>query len=64
MSNDKDVLNTEVNEIINPDGSVTPEIEQEEQQSQSQSQSQSGNESRELQDYSISKIIFHLLRKY
>jgi nucleotide-binding universal stress UspA family protein len=49
MSNDKDVLNSEVNERINPDGSVTPEIEQEEQQSQS------GNESRELQDYSISK---------
>ena len=55
MSTDKDVLNTEVNEVINPDGSVTPEIEQDEQQSQSQSQSQSENESRELQDYSISK---------
>lgn len=55
MSTDKDVLNTEVNEVINPDGSVTPGIEQEEQEEEQQSQSQSGNESRELQDYSISK---------
>ena len=56
MSSDKDVLNTEVNEVINPDGSVTPGIEQEEQEEeQQQSQSQSGNESMELQDYSISK---------
>lgn len=61
MSNDKDpsissdakenVLDREVSETIHADGSVTPEIEQEEQQSQSQSE----NDSRELQEYSISK---------
>jgi nucleotide-binding universal stress UspA family protein len=52
MSRDKEnVLDTEINETINPDGSVTPEIEQEEQQSQSKL----GNKSTELQDYSISK---------
>ena len=51
MSTDKDISNTEINEVINPDGSVIPEIEQEEQQSQSQSE----NDSRELQEYSISK---------
>jgi nucleotide-binding universal stress UspA family protein len=57
MSSDKDVLNTEVNEVINPDGSVTPGIEQEqeEEEEEQQSQSQSENESMELQDYSISK---------
>jgi nucleotide-binding universal stress UspA family protein len=57
MSSDKDVLNTEVNEVINPDGSVTPGIEQEEEEEEEeqQSQSQSENESMELQDYSISK---------
>ena len=49
MSTDKDISNTEVNEVINPDGSVIPEIEQEEQQSQSE------NDSKVLQDYSISK---------
>ena len=48
----ENVLDIEVNETINPDGSVTPEIEQEEKQ---QSQTQSENDSRELQDYSISK---------
>ena len=62
MSNDKNpstssdakenVLDMELSETINPDGSVTPGIEQEEQ---SQSQSQSENKSKELQDYSISK---------
>jgi hypothetical protein len=61
MSNDKNpstssdakenVLDMELSETINPDGSVTPGIEQEEQQSQSQSE----NKSKELQDYSISK---------
>jgi nucleotide-binding universal stress UspA family protein len=52
MSREKEnVLDTEINETINPDGSVTPEIEQEEQQSQSKL----GNKSTELQDYSISK---------
>ena len=55
MSNDKNpstssdakenVLDMELSETINPDGSVTPGIEQEEQQSQSQSE----------KDYSISK---------
>jgi nucleotide-binding universal stress UspA family protein len=45
----ENVLDMEVSETINPDGSVTPEIEQEEQQSQL------GNKSRELQDYLISK---------
>jgi nucleotide-binding universal stress UspA family protein len=49
MSTDKDISNTEINEVINPDGSVIPEIEQEEQQSQSE------NDSKVLQDYSISK---------
>ena len=49
MSTDKDVSNTEVNEVINPDGSVIPEIEQEEEQSQSE------NDSSVPQDYSISK---------
>ena len=48
----ENVLDIEVNETINPDGSVTPGIEQEEKQ---QSQTQSENDSRELQDYSISK---------
>ena len=58
MSNDKNpstysdakenVLDMELSETINPDGSVTPGIEQEEQ-------SQSENKSKELQDYSISK---------
>ena len=57
MSNDKNpstssdakenVLDMEVSETINADGSVTPGIEEQ--------QSQSENESRELQDYSISK---------
>ncbi|HET8857988.1 MAG TPA: universal stress protein [Nitrososphaeraceae archaeon] len=61
MSNDKNpstssdakenVLDMELSETINPDGSVTPGIEQEEQQSQLQSE----NKSKELQDYSISK---------
>ena len=50
MSTDKDVSNTEVNEVINPDGSVIPEIEQEEEE-----QSQSENDSSVPQDYSISK---------
>ena len=49
MSTNKDISNTEVNEVINPDGSVIPEIDQEEQQSQSE------NDSKVLQDYSISK---------
>ena len=48
MSTDKD-FSTEVNEVINPDGSVIPEIDQEEQQSQSE------NDSRVFLDYSISK---------
>ena len=51
MSTDKDVSNTEVNEVINPDGSVIPEIEQEEEEEQSQSE----NDSSVPQDYSISK---------
>jgi nucleotide-binding universal stress UspA family protein len=52
MNREKEnVLDTEINETINPDGSVTPEIEQEEQQSQSKL----GNKSTELQDNSISK---------
>jgi hypothetical protein len=61
MSNDKDptissdakenVLDVEVSETINADGSVTPGIGQEEEQSQSKQ----GKESGELQDYSISK---------
>ena len=59
MSNDKNtstssdakenVLDMELSETINPDGSVTPGIEQEEQQSQS------ANTSRVFLDYSISK---------
>ena len=49
MSTNKDISNTEINEVINPDGSVIPEIEQEEQQSHSE------NDSKVLQDYSISK---------
>jgi nucleotide-binding universal stress UspA family protein len=63
MSNDKDpstssdanenVLDREVSETINADGSVTPEIGQQEEEQQSQSQSE--NKSNELQDYSISK---------
>jgi hypothetical protein len=45
MNREKEnVLDTEINETINPDGSVTPEIEQEEQQSQSKL----GNKSSEL----------------
>ena len=48
MSTDKDFSNTEVNEVINPDGSVIPEIDQEQQ-------SQSENDSRVFLDYSISK---------
>jgi hypothetical protein len=48
MSTDKD-FSTEINEVINPDGSVIPEIDQEEQQSQSE------NDSRVFLDYSISK---------
>ncbi|HEX2409277.1 MAG TPA: universal stress protein [Nitrososphaeraceae archaeon] len=51
MSTDKDVSDTEVNEVINPDGSVIPEIEQEEEEEQSQSE----NDSSVPQDYSISK---------
>lgn len=58
MSTDKDFSNTEVNEIINPDGSVIPEIDQEEQQSQSE------NDSRVFLDIQFQKIIFLLLRKY
>jgi nucleotide-binding universal stress UspA family protein len=50
MSTDKDFSDTEVNEVINPDGSVTPEIEQEEEE-----QLQSENDSSVPQDYSISK---------
>ena len=53
MSTDKDVSNTEVNEVINPDGSVIPEIEQEEEEEEEQSQSE--NDSSVPQDYSISK---------
>jgi len=49
MTADKNVLNDEVNEIINPDGSVIPEIEQREQQSES------GNEEGKFRDYSISQ---------
>ena len=52
MSTDKDVSDTEVNEVINPDGSVIPEIEQEEAKEE---QSQSENDSSVSQDYSISK---------
>lgn len=52
MSTDKDVSDTEVNEVINPDGSVIPEIEQEEEEEE---QSQSENDSSVSQDYSISK---------
>ncbi|HJU58810.1 MAG TPA: hypothetical protein VJ583_03620, partial [Nitrososphaeraceae archaeon] len=48
----ENVLDKEISETINADGSVTPEIEQEEEQ---QSQTQLGNKSKELQDYSISK---------
>jgi nucleotide-binding universal stress UspA family protein len=61
MSNDKDptissdakenVLDVEVSETINADGSVTPEIGQQQEEEQSQSE----NKSSELQDYSISK---------
>jgi nucleotide-binding universal stress UspA family protein len=61
MSNDKDptissdakenVLDLEVSEIINADGSVTPGIGQQQEEEQSQSE----NKSSELQDYSISK---------
>jgi nucleotide-binding universal stress UspA family protein len=54
MSTDKDVSNTEVNEVINPDGSVIPEIEQE-QEEKEEEQSQSENDSSVSQDYSISK---------
>ena len=49
MTADKDILNEEVNEVINPDGSVIPEIEQQEQQSKSE------NGEGEFQNYSISK---------
>ena len=58
MSTDKDFSNTEVNEVINLDGSVIPEIDQEEQQSQSE------NDSRVFLDIQFQKIIFPLLRKY
>lgn len=58
MSTDKDFSNTEVNEVINLDGSVIPEIDQEEQQSQSE------NDSRVFLDIQFQKIIFLLLRKY
>ncbi len=57
MTVDKDNLNDEVNEVINPDGSVIPEIEQEEQQPMS------GNEVGEIQDYSISKNNIPSFRK-
>ena len=57
MSTDKDFSNTEVNEVINPDGSVIPEIDQEQQ-------SQSENDSRVFLDIQFQKIIFLLLRKY
>ena len=36
MTADKGTLNDEINEVINPDGSVIPEIEQEEEQQQQQ----------------------------
>ncbi|HJT83398.1 MAG TPA: universal stress protein [Nitrososphaeraceae archaeon] len=49
MTADKDILNEEVNEVINPDGSVIPEIEQQEQQSKTE------NGEGEFQNYSISK---------
>ena len=49
MTTDKDVLNEGVNEVINPDGSVIPEIEQTEQQPKSE------NGEGEFQNYSISK---------
>ena len=58
MSTDKDFSNTEVNEVINLDGSVIPEIDQEEQQSQSE------NDSRVFLDIQFQRIIFLLLRKY
>lgn len=62
MSNDKDpsisssdtnenVLDMEVSETINADGSVTPGIGQQQEEKQSQSE----NKSNELQNYSISK---------
>ncbi len=57
MTVDKDNLNDEVNEVINPDGSVIPEIEQEGQQPMS------GNEVGEIQDYSISKNNIPSFRK-
>ena len=48
----ENVLDMEVSETINADGSVTPDIGQEEEEEE---QSQSENKSNELQDYSISK---------
>ena len=49
MTADKDILNEGVNEVINPDGSVIPEIEQQEQQPKSE------NGEGDFQNYSISK---------
>ena len=53
MTADKGTLNDEINEVINPDGSVIPEIEQEEEQQQQQPMSENGE--REFLNYSISK---------
>jgi nucleotide-binding universal stress UspA family protein len=50
MSTDDDNLNSDGNEIISPDGSVSPELEEEGEEEQ-----QDNNKSKESKDHSISK---------
>ena len=50
MSTDDDNIDSDGNEIISPDGSVSPELEEEEEQQQQQD-----NMPKESKDYSISK---------
>ena len=52
MSTDNDNLSSDGNEIISPDGSVTPELQEEEQEGATGSEN---NKSKESKDYSISK---------